>query len=141
MRIRTTALLLVTGSIGLAFAGSASAASCGAYGGYDPKPPPESVTVTAPRMEPMQYGPYRLNVPPERVAIRRPVQFADLNLCTGAGARALRERVREASNNVCSQLAATYPHGLPSDTSCYRDAMDNAQPKVDFAIDNARGLR
>jgi UrcA family protein len=141
MRIKTTALLLVTGSIGLAFAGSAAAASsCGTYGGYDPAPP-ESVTVTAPRMEPMQYGPYRLNVPPERVAIRQPVPFADLNLCTGAGARVLRERVREASNNVCSQLAATYPHGLPSDASCYRNAMDNAQPKVDFAIDNTRGLR
>src|ERR1700678_3235801 len=51
MRIRTTALLLVTGSIGLAFAGSASAASCGTYGGYDPKPPPESVTITAPRVQ------------------------------------------------------------------------------------------
>lgn len=142
MRVRTTALLLVmTGSMGLGFAGSALAAPCGTYGGNDPPPPPESVTVTAPRMQPMQYGPYRLNVPPERVALRQSVQFADLNLCTGAGARALRERVRAASNNVCSQLATTYPHGLPSDTSCYHEAMDNAQPKVDFAIDNARGLR
>jgi UrcA family protein len=140
MRIRTAALFLVTGSIGLAFAGSASAASCGTYGGYDPGPA-ESVTVTAPRMERVPSGPYTLNLPPERVALRQPVQFADLNLCTSAGAEALRERVRAASNNVCDQLSATYPHGLPSDTSCYHDAMDNAQPKVDFVIDNTRGLR
>ena len=141
MRFRTTALLLATGTIGLTFAGSAFA-ECGAYGGYDPKPPPPvNVTVTAPRMERVPSGPYRLNLPPERVAASQPVQLADLNLCTGAGATAARERVRAAAGNVCGQLAATFPYGLPSDRSCYRDALANAQPKTDFAIDEARGLR
>ena len=139
MRIRTTALLLATGTIGLTFAGSAFAA-CGAYGGYDPKPPAE-VTVTAPRLERVPSGPYQLNLPPERVAASQPVHLADLNLCTGAGAAAARERVRTAAGNVCGQLAATFPHGLPSDRSCYRDALANAQPKTDFVIDEARGLR
>ena len=140
MRFRTTALLLVTGTIGLTFAGSAFA-ECGAYGGYDPKPPPESVTVTAPRLQRVPSGPYRLNLPPERMAASQPVQFADLNLCTAPGATAARERVRAAAGNVCGQLAAMYPHGLPSDRSCYRDALVNAQPKTDFAIDEVRGLR
>ena len=138
MRIRTTALLLVvTGSIGLAFAGSASAA-CGTYGGYDPKPPPENVTVTAPRM---QYGPYRLNVPLEKVSMSQPVQYADLNLCTASGAAALRERVALAATSVCNRLAAAYPHAMSGSPSCYRESMANAQPKVDFVIDDTRGLR
>jgi UrcA family protein len=138
MRIRTTALLLVTGSIGLAFAGSASAASCGTYGGYDPKPPPESVTITAPRV---QMERPRLNTTPGRVTLSQPVQYADLNLCTASGAAALRERVALAATSVCNQLAATYPHAMNGSPSCYRESMDNAQPKVDFAIDDTRGLR
>jgi UrcA family protein len=142
MRVRTIALLLATGTLGLAFAGSANAAQCGTYGGYDPQPSsPESVTVTAPRLEQLQSGPYRLNVPPGRVRISQTVHFADLDLCTGTGARALRAKVRETAAGICDQLATIHPHGLPSDTSCYRDSLANAQPKVDFAIGNARGTR
>jgi UrcA family protein len=143
MRVRTTALLLVTGAMGLAFAGSANAAPCGTYGGYDPQPSSssaENVTVTAPRVEQLQSGPFRLNLPPGRVRISQTVQFADLDLCTGTGARALRERVRATAANICAQLGTTF-RGLPSDASCYRDALANAQPKVDFAIGNARGTR
>ena len=139
MRIRTTALLLVTGSIGLAFAGSAWAAPCGTYGGYDPKPPPpENVTVTAPRVH-VEHTP--LNTFPGRATLSQPVQYADLDLCTASGAAVLRQRVNAAATNVCSQLAVTYPHAMNGSPSCYHEAMDNAQPKVDFAIDDARGLR
>jgi UrcA family protein len=140
MRFRTTALLLMTGSIGLGFAGTAFAA-CGTpggtYGGYDPTPP-ESITVTAPRF---QYGFYKLNVPPPTATMSQRVQFADLDLCTPAGRRELRARTIAAAHNVCTQLTQVYEHGLPSQPSCDRDALATAQPKVDFAIANARGER
>ncbi len=138
MRIRTTALLLVTGSIGLAFAGSAFAAPCGTYGGNDPAPP-ENVTVTAPRQMDLERP--RLNSTLPRVTLSQPVQYADLNLCTASGAAALRQRVSAAATSVCGQLTAIYPHPMTGSPSCYHEAMDNAQPKADFAIDNARGLR
>jgi len=139
MRFRTAALLLVTGSIGLAFAGSASAAQCGTYGGYDPSAtPPENVTVQAPRIHSDHNY---LNVPTNNVTLSKPVSFADLNLCTGAGARELRERVRAASKDVCDRLAEAYPHQMPGSTSCYHDAMNTAQPKVDYAIGSVRGTR
>lgn len=142
MRVRIAALLLLTGTMGLAFAGSANA-QCGTYGGNDPQPasPPESVTVTAPRIEQMRSGPFTVNLPPGRVRATQTVQFADLDLCTGTGARALRERVRATAASICAGLATAIPRGLPSDTSCYRDALANAQPKVDFAIGSARGTR
>jgi len=138
MRITTTALLLMTGSVGLVFAGSASAAPCGTYGGYDPKSSAENVTVTAPRA---QMERPRLNTTPGRVTMSQPVQFADLDLCTASGALALRERVALAATNVCNQLATTYPHAMSGSPSCYRESLANAQPKVDFAVDDARGLR
>ncbi|HTW35457.1 MAG TPA: UrcA family protein [Rhizomicrobium sp.] len=139
MQIRTAALLLVTSAVGLAFGGSALAGPCGTYGGYDPKgPPPENITVTAPRM---QYGPYRLNVPPEKVSMSQAVQFADLNLCSAAGVHELRLRTITAAYNICKQLSQMYPHALTGSPSCYRDALTTAQPKVDFAIANARGTR
>jgi UrcA family protein len=141
MRFKTTVLLLVTGSIGLAFGGSAFAAPCGTYGGYDPKgSPPAYVTVTAPRLQ-YERQHYTLNAPPEKATASQNVQFADLNLCTSAGASELRLRTIVAAHNICKQLAQIYPHALASSPSCYRDAMANAQPKVDYAIDNARGLR
>jgi UrcA family protein len=139
MRIRTTALLLVTCSIGLAFAESASAAPCGTYGGYDPSvAPSERVIVTAPRIRADRNY---LNVPFQSVSLSATVHFADLDLCTGSGARALRERVRAAAKDVCDQLAGAYPYPMQGSPSCYHDAMANAQPKVDFAIGDVRGTR
>ena len=142
MRFKTTALLLMTGSIGLGFAGTASAACgtpSGTYGGYDPSgPPAETVTVTAPRF---QYGFYRLNVPPPSVSMSQRVNTADLDLCTPAGAHELRVRTIVAAHNVCKQLAQIYPHQLPLSSNCYRDAMAGAQPKVNSAIATARGER
>ncbi|HUO92643.1 MAG TPA: UrcA family protein [Rhizomicrobium sp.] len=69
------------------------------------------------------------------------IQTADLDLCTETGASELRLRTIVAAHNICKKLAEIYPHGLASDTSCYRNAMDNAQPKVNFAIGEARGER
>jgi UrcA family protein len=140
MRMRTTALL-AAGSIGLVFAGSSAALAdpCGAYGGYDPPAAVhEQVIVNSPVMR-TQTG--RLNSTMGRVSLSQPVQFADLNLCTGEGAAVLRERVRIAANNVCKQLEGMYPHAMPGSTSCYHDAVDNGMTQVNNAIGDARGLR
>jgi len=139
MQSRTVFLLLMTGSIGLAFGGTAYAAPCGTYGGDDPQAaPPETITVTAPRFH---YGFYRLNVPPPSVSMSQRVDTADLNLCTPAGVHELRLRTIVAVHNICKQLAEIYPHQLPLGSNCYRDAMASAQPKVNSAIATARGER
>jgi len=144
MRIPVAALLIAS-PFAFAFAGSsvALAQNCvgggggGTYGGYDPTPN-ETVTVSAPRF---QTDHARLNTPPGRTTMSKTVSLADLNLCTPAGRHAARDRVAATSAEICSQLATLYPHGLPSDTSCYRDSRANAQPKTDWVIGTARGTR
>ena len=98
--------------------------------------PTESVIVTAPR--------YRsdhnyLNVPIENVSLSQAVRTDDLDLRSWRGVRALHERVREAAYQVCGQLIDHYPVGVNSDATCYRDAVAEARPRVDAAIQTARG--
>lgn len=146
MRMRTTVLLLA-GSIGLVFAGSsvALAAPCGVYGGYDSPSAPEQVIVTAPPARivtgPSQIQHYRLNVPPQKVSMSQPVQYADLDLCTANGAQALRARVRIAANNVCKQLEGMYPYPMQGSPSCYREALNDGMLQADRVVGTARGLR
>jgi UrcA family protein len=138
MRIHKGAIL----TFGLTLLGSSAALAqnCGSYGGYIGAggPPSETVTVTAP---PPSMERARLNTAPERVYMSERVSYADLNLCTGEGEEALRARVRAAAEDVCRKVDAVYPHTMNGPRSCYRDATADANPKTDFAIAEARGLR
>ena len=141
MRILAAALL-TAGAVGLGLVTSSSGASAQGYG-YGPPPAPyatvptDEVIVTAPR--------YRndhnlLNVPIENVSLSQPVRYDDLDLRTRQGAWELRRRVRVVADQVCGQLIDQYPVGVDNDdTSCYRNAVAEARPRVDAAIQTARG--
>jgi len=82
---------------------------------------------------------FRLNVPIENVSLSQPVRTDDLDLRTFRGARELRRRVHMAADQVCRQLIDEYPVGLNSDATCYRNAVAEAMPQADAAIETARG--
>lgn len=149
MRIPVAALLIAS-PLAFVFAGSSNALAqncnnaAGVYAGNDPRPaPPESVIVTAPRLTqpPKSYPTNPINTWPPKATASQNVPYADLNLCTEQGAAALRDRVNFAVHSVCNQLALAYPNALEFGRTCVRDSLANAQPKVDFVIDDARGLR
>ena len=138
MRILASALAAAS-AIGLGLAISSSDASAQ---GYAPPPAPyatvpaESVIIVAPR--------YRndhnyLNVPPENVSLSQVVRYDDLDLRSRSGVRELRRRVRIVADQVCGQLIDEYPVGVDSDATCYRNAVAEARPRVDAAIQTARG--
>ena len=135
------ATLLATAAVGAGLMISSSGASAQSYGYGPPAPyatvPTDEVIVTAPR--------YRndhnlLNVPIENVSLSQPVRYDDLDLRSRQGARELRRRVRVVADQVCGQLIDQYPVGVDNDdTSCYRNAVAEARPRVDAAIQTARG--
>jgi len=139
MRILAAALL-AAGAVGAGLVISSSGASAQGYGYGSPAPyatvPTNEVIVTAPR--------YRndhnyLNVPPENVSLSQPVRYDDLDLRSRQGARELRRRVRVVADEVCGRLIDAYPVGVDSDATCYRNAVAEARPRVDAAIQTARG--
>jgi len=117
---------------------SSSHASAQEYGPPAPYTtvPADEVIVTAPRY---RTDHYRLNVPIENVSLSEPVRADDLDLRTFRGARELRRRVHIAAGEVCRQLINAYPVGLNSNATCYRNAVAEAMPQVDAAIESARG--
>jgi UrcA family protein len=65
------------------------------------------------------------------------VSYDDLDLATGSGADALKERVQEAAKSVCRELYDFYPQADP-DRFCATKAASGAMPQVDAAIAAAR---
>jgi UrcA family protein len=143
MRI-LAATLLATGAVGLGLIISSSGASAQNYGPpapYAPSSyatvPADEVIVTAPRY---RNDHYKLNVPIENVSLSQPVRTDDLDLRSRQGVRELHRRVRIAADQVCGQLIDAYPVGVDNDdASCYRNAVAEARPRVDAAIQTARG--
>jgi UrcA family protein len=141
MRIFAAAVAAVVAT-GAGLALSSSRASARDYGTpYGPPAPyatvrVDEVIVTAPRH---RTDHYRLNVPIENVSLSQPVRTDDLDLRTFRGARELLRRVHIVADQVCRQLIDGYPVGLNSDETCYRNAVAEAMPQVDAAIQSARG--
>ena len=137
MRILAAAIAAVVATgAGLVLSSSHVSAQTAPPPGSTAAAPPDQVIVNAPHF---RHNHYRLNVPPEEASLSQPVSMGDLDLRTSHGARELHRRVRMAANEVCRQLVGVYPHGLDSSRTCYRNAVAEAQPQVDAAIQKARG--
>lgn len=96
----------------------------------------ETIIVTAPRFH--VEGNRTINEVPEKVSLSVQVRYDDLDLRSGRDAHTLRERVRDAAEDVCKQLADAYPfHRLPG-TRCYREALQSGLIHANEAIHDAR---
>jgi UrcA family protein len=95
----------------------------------------EEVEVTAPAI---REEPSRSVTQPGRLTTSRHVRYEDLDLTTQAGARELRDRVREAASEVCDTLASVEPADSADYRPCYRQALQTAMPRANAAIEDAR---
>lgn len=82
--------------------------------------------------------------PVEVVQLTREVSYADLDISTYSGARALHARIKTAATAVCEELASKYPwaseYNLPAG-SCVQEAIDSATPRLNAAIASAEKAR
>jgi UrcA family protein len=92
------------------------------------------VVVSAPRMR-IDPDP---TLRPGRMTASQAVSFADLDLRSRAGAHELRNRVREAADEICGGLAETYPADIADYGTCYRESVRNGLVRADAAIRDAR---
>jgi UrcA family protein len=98
----------------------------------------ENIIVTAPRFH-EEGNPMR--AVPEKVSLSTQVRYDDLDLRSWRGERTLRWRVRDAAQDVCTQLAQAYPLRQAPGTSCYRKALQNGMIRANEAIRDARDRR
>jgi UrcA family protein len=118
-------MAFLAGALALATASSAYAQS-------------DDITVTAPHFRSEQT---RLGGTLQKVSLSSAVHYGDLNLRTRSGAHALRERVRDEAQNVCTRIAEAYPVKEAQGTNCYKTALNDGLIRADAAIRNARDRR
>ncbi len=67
------------------------------------------------------------------------VSAHDLDLRTRSGEAVLRHRVRMAASKLCGQADASVSIVSDAFTSCVRDVVQGATPRVQTLVDTARG--
>ncbi len=92
------------------------------------------VVVSAPRVREQRDGTLR----PGRMVASRSVGFSDLDLRSRDGAHELRNRVREAADDICGGLSDSYPADAGDYGTCYREAVRNGLVRANAAIVDAR---
>jgi UrcA family protein len=84
------------------------------------------VTVTG------RYGPG-----PDVRSLSAPVSYSDLDLTTGAGREALRQRVKLTARDLCRQLGEANMGGTAVQPSCEQDAINSATAQERVAFEQA----
>jgi UrcA family protein len=91
----------------------------------------EGVNVEASRIVKERIGTTSDNLAPiNSVALSYKVSYADLDLATAAGAKALEQRVNAAALAACREITRLYPDANPGDTACAKKAATEAMVKV-----------
>lgn len=98
-----------------------------------------TITVVAPRItrERQRGGKMRVEAAEQTAQ----VEFDDLNLDRTADLFTLEDRVHEAADRVCKELAQMYPEGEPSTEVCVRRATDDAMAQVRYTARTRVGMR
>ena len=84
------------------------------------------VTVTG------RYGPG-----PDARSLSAPVSYSDLDLTTGAGREALRQRIKLTARDLCRQLGEANMGGTAGQPSCEQDAVNSAAGQERVAFEQA----
>lgn len=101
--------------------------------------PMETVTVEAVRE--VKVGQTSVGVPVSEITVRSRVSYADLDLTTDAGAKAFKDRIRDAAAGACKEMNVRVPAEGSSVESCTRDAVKSAMVEADQAIAAKRGAK
>jgi UrcA family protein len=100
----------------------------------------EGVDVEASRIVKERIGTTADNLTPiNSVSLSYKVSYADLDLATSAGAKALEERVKAAALAACKEITRLYPDANPGDSACAKKAATAAMVKVRELVAAAGG--
>lgn len=99
----------------------------------------EAITVVAPRITRQRQRGGKMQVSSAEQTAE--VEFDDLDLNRTADLFALEDRVEQAADRVCKELADLYPDGEPSTEVCIRRATDDAMAEVRSAARTRLGMR
>ena len=66
------------------------------------------------------------------------VSYSDLDLTTRDGAYELRSRVRDATRDICSDLASEYPIRMVESEPCLKNAIGVGLNRANMAISDKR---
>jgi UrcA family protein len=139
MSIRFHSALLAASALGLMLAAFPASAQGYSDQAVDQNGPSEEVIVTGPDY--YYHAPYPsspLGRPPEQTTLSLPVSYSDLDLTTREGAHELRARVRDAAQDICSELASRYPIRMANSAPCYEKAVESGLNRAENAIHEAR---
>lgn len=92
----------------------------------------DTITVVAPRIT-YQLGRESSSLRPVKIEVAEKsaiVRYGDLDLSRTADLYVLEERVSEAADRVCTELAELYPAGQPDQAACVRRATSDAMAQV-----------
>jgi UrcA family protein len=101
--------------------------------------PVETVTVEAARE--VKVAQTTTGIPVSEITVRTRVSYADLDLATDAGAKALKDRIREAAASACKEMDVRVPAEGSSVEACIGDAVKPALAEADRAIAAKRGTK
>jgi UrcA family protein len=99
----------------------------------------ETLTVEAARE--VKVGQTTTGIPVSEITVRSHVNYADLDLTTDAGVKALKDRIREAAAGACKEMNVRVPAEGSSVESCTKDAVKSAMVEADKIIAAKRGAK
>jgi len=101
--------------------------------------PVETVTVEAARE--VKVAQTTTGIPVSEITVRSRVSYADLDLTSDAGAKALEARIREAAAGACKEMDVRVPAEGSSVEACIADAVKSATAEADKVIAAKRGAK
>ena len=99
----------------------------------------EGVNVEASRSMKERIGTADSGAPINAISLSYKVSYADLDLATSAGAKALEGRVNAAALAACKEITRLYPDANPGDAACAKRASTEAMVKVRELVAAAGG--
>lgn len=101
--------------------------------------PMETLTVEAARE--VKVGQTTTGIPVSEITVRSRVSYADLDLTSDAGVKALKDRIREAAAGACKEMNVRVPAEGSSVESCTKEAVKPAMLEADKVIAAKRGKK
>jgi len=99
----------------------------------------ETLTVEAARE--VKVGQTTTGIPVSEITVRSRVSYADLDLTTDAGVKALKDRIRDAAASACKEMNVRVPAEGSSVESCTQDAVKSAMVEADAVIAAKRAAK
>ena len=89
----------------------------------------------------VKVGQTTTGIPVSEITVRSRVSYADLDLTSDAGVKALKDRIRTAAAGACKEMNVRVPAEGSSVESCTQAAVKSAMVEADKVIAARRGAK